>query len=442
MAAGQGGGRLQRGLVRVHHGRRRRAVLQRLRRHRRPRHRQRGRIAVGRPVARRGRQLRRDDAADLRRRRGGRRGRPEHRHDRLRPAVRRPGARQLPRHRRLRLHLRLPGRPRPGLDLREGPDRRRGRDAGQGRPAGAAGSPGAPAGAEGAHAAARTQPGPEGRGHRGDAGHADLRPAPLVDLHRGPTDKAQEDRRPRLRRPRRAGGRRWTGGPPADGHGAVRDRRRRARVAGQPAVPRVGAEHRDDVARRRLPDRGGAQLGDERVHLHAARRLDPGHGERRGRALGSGLCIEAACGTTASRTLSGVSFRDPPPASEVNLLEQPVVLHAGGDPNGTVTGINVVKPRPEQIFQKLLALSPLNYHFLDLEGRPADWPRYRATRFASDSAIWEAADAYDEASPPGPGHGRGVRDRRQPRRDDRSHVGGDWQDVRQRDVAARDVGRP
>ncbi len=115
------------------------------------------------------------------------------------------------------------------------------------------------------------------------------------------------------------------------------------------------------------------------------------------RALGSGLCIEAACGTTASRTLSGVSFRDPPPASEVNLLEQPVVLHAGGDPNGTVTGINVVKPRPEQIFQKLLALSPLNYHFLDLEGRPADWPRYRATRFASDSAIWEAADAYDES---------------------------------------------
>jgi hypothetical protein len=106
------------------------------------------------------------------------------------------------------------------------------------------------------------------------------------------------------------------------------------------------------------------------------------------------LCLDPACGATPSRVLRGIRFRNPPAAAALNALEQVVVLH---DANGNVTGLSVVKAPPAQVFEKLLALSPVPFHFLDALDRPAHWPRYRATRFASDSAIWEPADAYDES---------------------------------------------
>jgi hypothetical protein len=125
------------------------------------------------------------------------------------------------------------------------------------------------------------------------------------------------------------------------------------------------------------------------------------------RALGAELCLREECGGVPRRTLSGIAFRDPPPAAELSVLEQPVVNHEnlvdaagnvlGPNPNGRVTGITVVKATPAQIFEKLLALSPVPFHFYDNQNRPAHWPRFRATRFASDTAIWEPADAYDES---------------------------------------------
>jgi hypothetical protein len=133
------------------------------------------------------------------------------------------------------------------------------------------------------------------------------------------------------------------------------------------------------------------------------------------RALGTGLCLREECGGIPSRTLTGITFRNPPPAAALSVLEQPVVLHEsfldangnpalnkdgnvmGPNPNGRVLGISLVKATPAHIFEKLLALSPVPFHFLDNQDRPADWPRFRATRFASDTAIWEPADAYDEA---------------------------------------------
>jgi concanavalin A-like lectin/glucanase superfamily protein len=124
------------------------------------------------------------------------------------------------------------------------------------------------------------------------------------------------------------------------------------------------------------------------------------------RAVGTGLCLREDCGGVPSRTLTGIVFRDPRPAAELSVLEEAVVNHVdllnaegkviGPDPNGRVTGITVVKATPAQIFEKLRALSPIPYHFLDSAGRPADWPRFRATRLVSDTAILEPAQAFDE----------------------------------------------
>ncbi len=111
--------------------------------------------------------------------------------------------------------------------------------------------------------------------------------------------------------------------------------------------------------------------------------------------VGSVLCVRTACGSTGERLLNGIAFRDPPPAAAISALHQLVVFHAGGDPNGTVTSITSVAPPVEKVFEKLMALSPVPLHFLDNRDTGADWPRYRAVRFASDNGIWEPADQFD-----------------------------------------------
>ena len=122
-------------------------------------------------------------------------------------------------------------------------------------------------------------------------------------------------------------------------------------------------------------------------------------------ALGSVLCLSTACGATPSRELTGITFRDPPAAAAISLLQQLVVTHVlkdpnnpklGPDPSGRVTGINAYATTPAQALAKLQALSPVPFSFLDSADRAAPWPRFRATRFASDTAIWEPADAFDE----------------------------------------------
>lgn len=117
------------------------------------------------------------------------------------------------------------------------------------------------------------------------------------------------------------------------------------------------------------------------------------------------LCLATSCGATPTRDLAGVTFRDPPRAAAISALQQLVVYHAlldptdptkGPNPSGAVTGIGTYSTTAAQAFAKLLALSPVPFHFYDSQDREADWPRYRATRFASDTAIWEPADQFDQ----------------------------------------------
>jgi hypothetical protein len=113
--------------------------------------------------------------------------------------------------------------------------------------------------------------------------------------------------------------------------------------------------------------------------------------------VGSVLCVQVACGArSAERLLNGVTFRDPPPAASISALHLLVAFHnPPGDTTGTVTSITSVTAPVEKVFEKLMALSPVPFHFLDNRDFGSDWPRYRALRFASDAAIWEPADAFD-----------------------------------------------
>ena len=121
-------------------------------------------------------------------------------------------------------------------------------------------------------------------------------------------------------------------------------------------------------------------------------------------ARANALCVATACGATPARLLTGVTFRDPPRASAISALQQFVVYHAlidptkpemGPDPAGAVTGIGTYSTTAAQAFAKLQALSPVPFHFYDSQDRESDWPRYRATRFASDTAILEPAAEFD-----------------------------------------------
>ena len=111
----------------------------------------------------------------------------------------------------------------------------------------------------------------------------------------------------------------------------------------------------------------------------------------------STLCVQASCGAIPNRTITGVTFAKAPRAVELSALNELVVVHQDvSRPESPVTGIRVVRASADHVFAKLQALSPLPVHFYDAEGRPSDWPRFRAARFASDRGIWEPADAFDE----------------------------------------------
>jgi hypothetical protein len=129
--------------------------------------------------------------------------------------------------------------------------------------------------------------------------------------------------------------------------------------------------------------------------------------------LAAALCIDTRCGASPSWTLRGVTFADQPRAKVISALEVLSVL------DGKLTGI----PTPaERTFEKLLALSPIPFVFLNSRNERTPWPTYRAVRFAPGDAITETTQAWDDdtgrlgdlvlgvfASPGGGGYAPGPR---------------------------------
>ena len=134
---------------------------------------------------------------------------------------------------------------------------------------------------------------------------------------------------------------------------------------------------------------------------------------RLGRAPTSAtLCVVAACGARPTATVREVPFVDPPRTRVMSLLYVLFVL------NGKLTGAPVAA---ERAFDKLLALSPVPFAFLNSAGRQSPVPVY-AGHTITDDGILETTQAWDDerkkpgdfalgvfAWPPGAGYAPGPR---------------------------------
>ena len=108
-----------------------------------------------------------------------------------------------------------------------------------------------------------------------------------------------------------------------------------------------------------------------------------------GKPRSATLCASFNCGAVQLRGLNAIEFR---PAPNPKVLSALKLLYR---PNAIYNARPVTAART---FEKLLALSPVPFVFLDGADRTTPWPQWRATRVAPPGQILETAQNYDEQS--------------------------------------------
>ncbi|HYI35333.1 MAG TPA: hypothetical protein VEX39_01905 [Thermoleophilaceae bacterium] len=109
------------------------------------------------------------------------------------------------------------------------------------------------------------------------------------------------------------------------------------------------------------------------------------------------MCVIQRCGAAPIAALLDVGYTQPPAVTtkHMNALLEPVVhpYDKRYPLQGDTTGVSA---KPPKIFEKLIASYPGTIFWLDRNNNGSVIPRYRAVEYATDTAILEAAEAWDK----------------------------------------------